>query len=74
MCGTGQGGYVRKTFQSENGCLAFKGLTVHIPLASNRIASHTGAACLLGKRWCSSMNHAVSSADGEMPLSLSLGC
>ena len=41
--GMGQGGCVGQTFQSENWCLAFKGLITHIPLASDRIISHVGA-------------------------------
>lgn len=49
VCGTGQGGCVGPTFQSENRCLIFKGLIMHIPLASNRITSHVGAACLWGR-------------------------
>ena len=47
--GMGQGGCVGQTFQSENWCLAFKGLITHIPLASNRIISHVGAVCLQGR-------------------------
>lgn len=42
----GRGGCVGKTFQSEKWCLTFKGLIAHIPLASNRITSHVGAACV----------------------------
>lgn len=72
MCGIGRGGCVGKTFQSENGWLTLKGLITHIPLASNRTTSHVGAVCVFGERWCGYMNHAVTSADGEMPLSMSL--
>lgn len=45
-------------------------LTSHLPAARSHLM--WGLSASSGKRWCGYMNHIVASADGEMPLSVSL--
>lgn len=49
-----------------------KGLSLTSHLLATGSHLTWGLSVSSGKRWCGYMNHVVTSADGEMPLSMSL--
>lgn len=74
MCGMGQGREAvwARPSKVRNDALHSKGLslTSHLPATGSHLT--WGLSVSSEKRWCGSMTHVVTTADGEMPLSKSL--